>query len=140
MNYVREVLSWDAWPLLNFVILVFSALFVYRRSALWTGPSQAIAIQELRSDRDNDRERIFRLEENTSLQYQSIVSSIDAMRKDVHGVASRVGHLAVMSNRITTLETTSADVQQQVQFFKDLGCGYADCPRNRQIEGPKGGA
>jgi hypothetical protein len=29
------------------------------------------------------------------------------------------------------LEQNGADLQQEIQFFKDLGCGHPNCPRNK---------
>lgn len=125
-------------PLINLIInvvgialIVSGGLVLFSRSRLWTGPAQAAALEELSSRVMNVEHRTIALEDNTSLQYQTLTAAMDAFRTELRHIGARVGHIAAMTNRVSSLEQNGADLQQEFQFFKDLGCGHPECPRNR---------
>lgn len=129
---MHELLAWEYWPLMNFVILVSGGLFVAVRSSKWTGPMQAALTASLTEELRRTNLRVGQLEQNTSVQYADLGQCLDALRVEIRNMAAKVGHSLVLGEKVAELQAAQGDADQQMQFFKDLGCGHPACPRNQK--------
>lgn len=134
MVTMHAILAWEYWPLMNFVLLVSGGMFVAVRSPKWTGPIQAVLIASLAEEVRRMNLRVGQLEQNTSVQYADLGLCLDALRVEIRNMASKVGHSLVLGEKIVELQAAQGDTDQQLQFFKDLGCGHPECPRNRPVK------
>ena len=131
---MHNILAWEYWPVLNFLLLVSGGAFVFVRGPKWTGPVQAVMIAALGGEITRFQDRIGQLESNTSIQYEDLRAALDGLRAEIRKLSTKVGHAGILSGKVSDLQSAQADMQQELQFFKDLGCGHPECPRNRTVK------
>lgn len=100
-----------------------------RESNNWTGPAQHARIKHLEMGREEDRRRVTNLEENTGIQFRGLVDSIEGVHRELRQLSANVAALSGIRARVEALEAQGGDHAQDLQFMKDLGCGFKDCPR-----------
>jgi hypothetical protein len=130
----------DVIPAINFLLLLVLFVYVYRKSAHWTGLSQDARLQIVEAELDHSRRRLLQLEQSSQHMLRDYLTTNEAILREIRQLATSVGELGRLSERVTILEEHRADVEQEIQFVKDLGCGYPDCPRMKRIAGAPGAA
>ena len=125
-------------PLLNLMALIVLLVLSQR----WTGPSQAARLAAIEAQAARDRHRIGVLEQQSSQFMKENFETEAAILRELKTLSANVAEASLVANRVTILESDHADMEQDVQFLKDLGCGYPGCPRMKRMEedGEKGSA
>ena len=131
---MHNILAWEYWPVLNFLMLASGGAFLLVRGPKWTGPVQAVMIAALGGELTRFQDRIGQLEANTSIRFEDMTAALDGLRAEIRKLSSKVGHAGALNGKIGDLQSAQADSDQQLQFFKDLGCGHPECPRNQTVK------
>jgi hypothetical protein len=123
------------FPIVNFALLV--ALFVASRG--WSGPSQDLRLRRVEDLVDRHEQRLGTMDHNVATLFRDLAQAITNLTNEVHVIAQAVPRIALLENRATVLEVRNTDLEQQLSFLGDVGCGYPGCPRYAAATREKGG-